>query len=121
MKMLLALSVAACRRPSQRPEQQNAGEGSGVHLRVRHDIGDRDGAGRRDSALGADGRLSPGVGMAQASAAVSAVTAGLAKEYPATNELKSGIVLPYHAVGNTEASDVPIMMAVCPRPVSAVR
>jgi hypothetical protein len=87
--------------------------------------------------------------MAQASAAVSAVTAGLAKEYPATNELKSGIVLPYHAVGNTEASDVPIMMAVlqtmsmipllvvclnvagmvrraccldgCPRPVSAVR
>ena len=52
--------------------------------------------------------------MAQASAAVSAVTAGLAKEYPATNEFKSGIVLPYHAVGNTEASDVPIMMAVWP-------
>jgi hypothetical protein len=52
--------------------------------------------------------------MAQASAAVSAVTAGLAKDYPATNEFKSGIVLPYHAVGNTEASDVPIMMAVWP-------
>src|SRR3989454_6743393 len=32
------------------------------------------------------GRLSPGVGMAQAIAAVSAVTSQLARQYPATNE-----------------------------------
>ena len=43
------------------------------------------------------GRLSPGVGVAQASAAVSAVTSQLAREYPATNEFKAGVVAPYHA------------------------
>ena len=45
------------------------------------------------------GRLSPGVGIAQASAAVAAVTARLAKDYPATNQLKAGIVEPYDPLG----------------------
>src|SRR5688572_509350 len=45
------------------------------------------------------GRLSPGVGVAQASASVSAVTSRLAKQFPATNEFKAGIVAPYHPSG----------------------
>jgi hypothetical protein len=39
-----------------------------------------------------NGRLSPGVSIAPASAAVSAVTSQLAKQYPSTNEFKAGIV-----------------------------
>jgi predicted permease len=58
------------------------------------------------------GRLAAGVSMAQASAAVSAVTAQLARDYPATNALEAGIAAPYHAIGNIEGSDLPIMMAV---------
>ncbi len=46
------------------------------------------------------GRLAPGVSLAQANASVAGVTARLAKEYPATNELKAGIVAPYHPSGN---------------------
>jgi macrolide transport system ATP-binding/permease protein len=46
------------------------------------------------------GRLMPGVSVAQASAAVSAVTLSLGKEYPSTNENKSGIAAPYDAFGN---------------------
>jgi predicted permease len=46
------------------------------------------------------GQLSPGVGLAQASAAVSAVTSRLAKQFPATNEFKAGIVVPYHPSGS---------------------
>ena len=45
------------------------------------------------------GRLSPGVKIAEASAAVAAVTAGLATQYPATNEFKAGIVVPYDPLG----------------------
>lgn len=46
------------------------------------------------------GRLSPGVGIGQASAAVAAVTSRLATEYPATNEFKAGIVAPYDPLGS---------------------
>ena len=57
-------------------------------------------------------RLSPGVSVAQASAAVSAFTAQLAKEYPATNEFKAGAALPYHGLGNLEGSNLMVVMAV---------
>jgi predicted permease len=50
------------------------------------------------------GRLSPGVGMAQASAAVAAVTTRLAKQYPATNEFKAGIVEAYDPAGVLDRS-----------------
>jgi predicted permease len=58
------------------------------------------------------GRLSPGIGIAPASAAVSAVTAHLAKQYPATNELKAGIVEAYHAAGNLSRSDLKRVQAL---------
>jgi len=45
------------------------------------------------------GRLSSGVGIGQASAAVAAVTSRLATDYPATNRLKAGIVVPYDPLG----------------------
>src|SRR5262245_21982114 len=45
------------------------------------------------------GRLSPGVGIGQASAAVAAVTARLGTGYPATNQLKTGTVVPYDPLG----------------------
>jgi putative ABC transport system permease protein len=45
------------------------------------------------------GRLSSGVGIGQASAAVAVVTSRLAAEYPATNEFKAGIVVPYDPLG----------------------
>jgi predicted permease len=41
------------------------------------------------------GRLSPGVGIAQANSAVSAIVSGLAERYPATNEFKASTVEPY--------------------------
>jgi predicted permease len=58
------------------------------------------------------GRLSDGVSIAQASAAVSAVTSRLAREHPSTNQFKAGIVLAYHAMGNLEGSEVPVILAV---------
>jgi len=45
------------------------------------------------------GRLSQGVSIAQASAAVAGITSQLAKEYPATNELKAGVVKAYDPLG----------------------
>ena len=45
------------------------------------------------------GRLSPGVGVQQASAAVAGVTAQLAKAYPSTNEFKAGIAGAYDPLG----------------------
>ena len=58
------------------------------------------------------GRLSPGVSIAQASAAVAAVTSQLANEYPATNEFKAGIVVPYDPLGNLDRSEFRIVEAV---------
>jgi predicted permease len=45
------------------------------------------------------GRLSPGGSVQQASAAVAAVTAQLARAYPATNEFKTGIAGAYDPLG----------------------
>jgi putative ABC transport system permease protein len=58
------------------------------------------------------GRLSSGVGMAQASAVVSAVTSRLAKQFPATNEFKAGIVVPYHPSGNLQRAQLLALQAV---------
>jgi predicted permease len=58
------------------------------------------------------GRLMPGVSVTQASAAVSAVTSSLAKEYPSTNENKSGIAAPYEAFGNLVKSRLAVIQAV---------
>jgi predicted permease len=58
------------------------------------------------------GRLAPGVSVAQASAAVSAFTAQLAKAYPATNESTAGVAAPYHPLGHIEGEDFPIVRAV---------
>ena len=58
------------------------------------------------------GRLSPGAGIAQASAAVSAVTSRLAREHPSTNELKAGMVAPYHPSGYLHRAQFLLMQAV---------
>ena len=58
------------------------------------------------------GRLSPGVGIRHASAAVSARTSQLATEYPATNEHKAGVVEAYHPMGSLEGADLPIIFTV---------
>ena len=49
--------------------------------------------------LNIHGRLQPGVSVQQASAAVAAVTARLAKAYPATNEFRAGIAGAYDPLG----------------------
>ncbi|TAK16639.1 MAG: FtsX-like permease family protein, partial [Acidobacteria bacterium] len=49
--------------------------------------------------LSIHGRLSPGVSVEQASAAVAAVTARLAKEHPETNEFRAGIAAAYDPLG----------------------
>jgi predicted permease len=56
-------------------------------------------AGRSKEWLNIHGRLSPGVSVRQASAAVAAVTAQLAMAYPATNEFKAGIAGAYDPLG----------------------
>ena len=58
------------------------------------------------------GRLLPGVALGQASGAVSAVTTHLAKQFPATNEFTTGVVVGYHPIGGIEGPSVAIIMAV---------
>jgi predicted permease len=58
------------------------------------------------------GRLMPGVSVARASAAVSAVTSSLAKQYPSTNENKSGIAAPYDAYGNLVKSRIAVIQVI---------
>jgi predicted permease len=58
------------------------------------------------------GRLSPGVSVQQASTAVAAVTAQLAKAYPATNEFKSGIAAAYDPLGTLLRSNLWRVQAV---------
>jgi putative ABC transport system permease protein len=62
--------------------------------------------------LNMHGRLAPGVSVAQASAAVAAVTARLAKSYPSTNESRAGIAAPYDPVGALVRPDLWRVQAV---------
>ncbi|HEX7780448.1 MAG TPA: ABC transporter permease [Vicinamibacterales bacterium] len=58
------------------------------------------------------GRLSPGVSVSQANAAVSAIMSQLAREHPATSEFRSGIVAPYHPLGNLESEDLNVVITL---------
>ena len=58
------------------------------------------------------GRLKPGVAVAQASAAVSAVTSSLMKQYPSTNENRVGIAVPYSTLGSLARSRVNVLQAI---------
>ena len=58
------------------------------------------------------GRLRPGVALTQASAAVAAVTASLAKQYPATNENRAGIAVAYSTLGSLASSRVTLIQAI---------
>lgn len=62
--------------------------------------------------LNIHGRLSPGVGVQQASAAVAVVTARLAGAYPATNEFKAGIAAAYDPIGPIVRSEIWRIQAV---------
>ena len=66
----------------------------------------------RRSGCSIHGRLSPGVSVQQASAAVAAVTAQLARAYPATNEFKAGIAAAYDPLGTLVRSNVWRIQAV---------
>ncbi|MGH8734306.1 MAG: FtsX-like permease family protein, partial [Burkholderiales bacterium] len=62
--------------------------------------------------LNIHGRLSPGVSVQQASAAVAAVTARLATAYPATNEFKAGIAGAYDPLGILQRKQLRIIQTV---------
>lgn len=59
--------------------------------------------------LSIHGRLSPGVTVEQASAAVAAVTARLAKAHPETNEFRAGIAAAYDPLGVLQRAQVRIL------------
>ena len=58
------------------------------------------------------GRLSPGLTIPQADAAVFALTSQLARDHAATNEFIAGAVAPYHSIGNVEGSELAIVMTL---------
>ena len=58
------------------------------------------------------GRLLPGVSLAQANAAITALTSQLAKQFPTTNANKAGIVVPYHPAGSLGRSQFLRLQAV---------
>ena len=62
--------------------------------------------------LNIHGRLSPGVSVQQASAAVAAVTAQLANAYPATNEFKAGVAGAYDPLGILQRPQLRVIQAV---------
>ena len=70
------------------------------------------GTDRSDEWMHLHGRLAPGVGVAQASAAVSAVTSALATQYPVTNGNTSGIAAPYDAFGNLGRSRLAVLQTI---------
>jgi len=83
------------------------------NLRAGNDNADRNLRDDRARAwLRIHGRLAPGVSVRQASAAVAAVTASLAKAYPATNEFKAGVAEPYDPLGTLERSEFRIFQTV---------
>jgi hypothetical protein len=67
---------------------------------------------RRSEWIHVNGRLLPGVSIAQASAAVGAVTSRLAAAYPATNALKAGIVEAYDPLGVLQRPQFRILQTV---------
>ena len=69
-------------------------------------------ADRSQEWLNIHGRLSPGVTVQQASAAVGAVTARLAKAYPGTNEFKAGIAGAYDPLGILQRPQLRVLQAV---------
>ncbi len=58
------------------------------------------------------GRLQPAVTVEQASAAVAALTAQLAKEHAATNDQKAGVVQAYHPLGVLDGVNLPIVLTI---------
>lgn len=76
---------------------------------------------RRFAAAGTDrsnrwvlihGRLVHGVSVAQAGASVGAITASLARQYPSTNEGRSGTVAPYSSLGSLASSRIVIVQTI---------
>ena len=57
------------------------------------------------------GRLSPGTSLVQANAAVSSIMAGIATQFPGTNEFKQASVEPYFAMGAANRFDAELMRA----------
>lgn len=58
------------------------------------------------------GRLSPGVSIERANAAVSAIMSGLAARYPASNQFKSASVEPYHFQGAAGRNEFRVLQAM---------
>jgi predicted permease len=89
----------------------NSGDASGTNLwvplrqhpRIRSDENLR--FNRETDWVRIHGRLSAGVSIEQANAAVSGIMAGLAERYPSSNQFKSASVEPYFAAGASAQGD----------------